>query len=110
GEREPIPHEGEAARLAIAWTNRPLPGLRPAGRLHDLLAFVERAEHDDAALARLEGLMERLYGLNGFGARMDRLRPAPVFRLRKRDDCTPGRQGREFSPHGEGYHRAADGN
>ena len=47
---EALPDEGKAAGPAIAWVDRPLPGLCPAGWLGDLFAFVEGAEHDDTAL------------------------------------------------------------
>jgi len=65
------------------WVDRPLPGFRPAGRLHDLFAFVECAEDNDAALASVEGRAERLLPVDGFGSRVDRPRPPPVPRVRE---------------------------
>jgi hypothetical protein len=54
-----------------------------AGRLGDLLALVEGAEHDDAALPGVEGLAERLLRLDGLCPRVDRPGPPPVPRVGK---------------------------
>ena len=59
------PHEGEAARPAVPGIDRPLPCLRPARRLEDLLALVERAEDDDAALAGWETVRQQLRQSSG---------------------------------------------
>jgi hypothetical protein len=80
---EPPPHEGESARLAVRWVDRPLPGFRPAGRLHDLFAFVECAEDNDAALTSVEGRSKRLLPVDGFRSRVDRPWPPPVPRVRE---------------------------
>src|SRR5205814_226540 len=78
---EPPPHEGKAARLAVHRVDRPLTGFRPAGRLHDLLAFVEGAEDDDAALTSIKRRAERLLYVDGFRPCVDRPWPPPVPRV-----------------------------
>jgi hypothetical protein len=53
------PYRRITVGLAVARIDRPLPCRRRAGRLGDLLAFVEGAEHDDAAPVAVEWLAER---------------------------------------------------
>ena len=59
----------------------PVQGLGTIGGFK--LQVEDRTDLGDAALAGVEGRAERLLGVDGFGARVDRPRPPPVARIRK---------------------------